>query len=235
MRLLCRGLLVALISCGMLGLQLQTPVQAAPPGPASKAAARFPLPVIIVAEHAHVRGVTASNGTTVFPGDALDTEPGGELRFAVGPGQAYLLSDSEANIKQAGGTLEASLVRGTVGFSGLTAAQFEIDTPEGVVHAANATAAYGQVTFAGPKDIVISVYTGTLELERGDQKLFVNAGQSYYVSLVPDAGPEPPQNGAGVTPAVNEHLVWRIIVITAAGLTGYFLWRGFSVSPVDPK
>jgi hypothetical protein len=217
----------------MLSLQMQPPVYAgSSPDPASKAAPA-PLPVIIVAERAHVGGAAASSGTTVYPGDVLDTEPGGELRFAVGPGQAYLLSDSAANVRRAGAGLRASIHRGTVGFSGLNADQFQIETPEGLVHAANGLPAYGQVTITGPKDIVISAYTGALALERGNQRLVVNAGQSYYVSLVPDAEP-PPQRRAGVTPALNEHLVWRLIVIGGAALAGYFLWRHFSMSPVDP-
>ena len=232
MRFCCRGLLIALISCGMLGLQLQSPAWAAPVTPASKAAPS-PLPVIISAQGAHIGNITASSGTTVYPGDALDTEPGGELRFAVGPGQVYLLSDSAANIKQLAGAIRASLQRGTVGFSGLTAQQFDIEAPEGVVHAANGGTAYGQVTITGPQDIVISAYSGAIALDRGSQHLVVNAGQSYFVSLVPDAD-QPPQRDAGVTPALNEHLVWRIVIITAAGLTGYFLWRHFSASPVTP-
>jgi len=216
----------------MLGLQLQTTASAAPVTPASKPAPA-PLPVVILAESAHIGNIKASSGTTVYPGDALDTAPGGELRFAVGPGQVYLLSDSAATVKQLAGAIRASIQRGTVGFSGLTAQQFEIDAPEGVVHAANGGTAYGQVTITGPKDIVISAYSGAIALDRGSQHLVVNAGQSYYVSLVPDAD-QPPQGDAGVTPALNEHLVWRIIIITAAGLTGYFLWRHYSMSPVDP-
>jgi hypothetical protein len=235
LRFYARCVLIALISSGMLVLQTQWSVQAAPVALASgKAAAEPPLAVIALADRAHVGSANASNGTTVYPGDSLDTAPGGELRLTVGAGQVYLLSDSAANITRNGGILRASIRRGTVGFSSLAAQQFEIDTPEGLLHAANGLPAYGQVTISGPKDIVVSAYTGTLALERGDQKLLINAGQSYYVSLVPD--PESVgQRKAGVVPALNEHLVWRLIIIGGAALVGYFLWRHFSESPTDPK
>jgi hypothetical protein len=232
LRFYARCVLIALISCGMLGLQVPT-VQAGSTDTASRPNPLPPLAIIALAEHAHVAHVNASSGTTVYPGDSLDTEAGGELRLAVGTGQIYLLSDSAANLDRKGAVLEASIERGTVGFSSLPAERFVIQTPEGVLHAANGAPAYGQVTITGPKDIVVSAYTGALVLERGDQRLVVNAGQSYYVSLVPD--PEPPQRRVGVVPALNEHLVWRLVVIGGAALAGYFLWRHFSESPVDPK
>jgi hypothetical protein len=233
LRFYARCTLIAVICCGMLSLQMPAPVRAASTDTARKAEALPPLAIIALADHAHVGHVNASSGTTVYPGDSLDTEPGGELRLVVGTGQVYLLSDSAANLHRQSAVLRASILRGTVGFSGLPSQQFVIDTPEGAVHAANGLPAYGQVTITGPKDIVVSAYTGALVVERGDQRLVVNAGQAYYVSLVPD--PEPPQKKAGVVPALNEHLVWRIVIIGAAAGIGYWLWQHNSESPADPK
>jgi hypothetical protein len=227
-----RCVLIVLISWGMLGLQVPS-VQAGATEAASRPSPLAPLAIIALADHAHVGHVNASNGTTVYPGDSLDTEAGGELRLAVGRGQVYLLSETAARLDLKGGVLEASIQRGTVGFSALRADKFVIQTPEGVVHAANGGPAYGQVTLTGPKDIVVSAYSGALVVERGDQRLVVNAGQSYYVSLVGD--PEPPQTRAGVVPALSQHLVWRLVIIGGAALTGYFLWRQVSESPADPQ
>jgi hypothetical protein len=230
LRLYARCLLIAVICCGM---QVPVPVWAASPDTASRADTLPPLAIIALAEHAHIGQLNASNGTTVYPGDSLDTEPGGELRLAVGAGQVYLLSDSAANLNRKGTVLRASIVRGTVGFSSLRGQQFVIDTREGVVHAANGVPAYGQVTITGAKDFVVSAYTGSLVVERGDQRLLVNAGQSYYVSLV--SGADPPDGQGGVVPALNEHLVWRIVIIGAAAGIGYWLWQHYSESPADPK
>jgi hypothetical protein len=225
-----RSLLVAIICGGMLTLQLQPSLQAAPTSTDSQRTGA-PFAVVILATSARVGTANASGGTTVSSGDTLDTDPGGELRLAVAGGQVYLLSDTAANLLHSGSVLQAALVRGTIGFSGLTDQQFQIVTPEGIVEAANGQRAYGQVTTTGVNDIVISAYTGALVLHRGAQTLVVNAGQSYYVSLVPD----PPQQKAGVGGAYSSHLVWRIIIIgTAAGI-GYWLWHWKSETPVDPK
>lgn len=215
-----RCVLITLISSGMLSLPIQ-------------AAEEQPFGVVALADQAHVGTAYASAGANVYPGDTLDTLARGSLRLRVATGQFYLLSASAANLGQEGSVLRATAVRGTVGFSSLTAKEFELETPEGMIRAANDLPAYGQITIAGPREAVVSCYRGTLSLERNGQQLLVDAGKSYDVSLVSD--PEPPQGKAGVTPAYADHLVWKLIVIGGAAVAGYFLWRHFTESPVDPR
>ena len=231
MRFCSRSLLIVLICSGMLILQVQPSLQAAPASTDSQTGPA-PFAVVVLADLAHIGSANAAGGTTVYPGDTLDTAPGGNLRLTVANGQVYLLSNTAANILRSGTVLQAAIARGTVGFSSLTDRQFQIVTPEGLVGAAGGLPAYGQVTITGPNDIVISAFTGALILRRGSQTLIVKAGQSYYVSLVPD--PQPPQRKAGVVPGYNEHLVWRIILISGMALTGYLLWRKYCESPIDP-
>lgn len=216
----------------MLLLQVQPSLQAAPTRAGAQTNAA-PFAVIVLAESAHVGVANATRGTTIYPGDTLNTEPGGELRLTVAGGQVYLLSDTAANILRSGSVLQAALVRGTIGFSSLTDQQFQIITPEGIVEAADGLPAYGQVTSTAQNDIVISAYSGSLVLHRGAQTLIVQPGQSYYVSLVP--APEPPEGKTHTGHRPETQLVWRMILITSAGLGGYFLWREHSESPVDPE
>ena len=218
-----RCLLIALICCGLLDLQMLPPL---------RAAGVKPFGVVALADRAHVSDAAAANGATVYPGDALYTEGGGTLRLTIGKGQVYLLSSSSANLGQRAEVFTASVLRGTVGFSSLTAQQFELDTPEGIIHAANGLPAFGQVTLTGPKELTVTALKGSLLLERNDQKLTVLEGQSYDVALVPN---DPSQGSAGVKSAYNEHLVWRLIVVGVAAGVGYWLWRHFSESPFDPK
>ena len=220
-----RYLLIALISCGLLSLETQPPLGAAETSH---------FAIVALGDHAHISGAAASNGTTVYAGDSLDTEAGGALRLTIGAGQVYLLSSSAANLSQIANTLTASVLRGTVGFSALTAQQFQLDTPEGVIHAAHGFPAYAQVTIIGPKELTVTAFKGTLLLERNDQKLTIEAGQTYDVTLVPNE-PGTGQGRAGVTSAYTDHCIWRLIIIGAAAEAGYWLWRHFSESPVDPK
>jgi hypothetical protein len=231
-----RCLLIAFISCGMLNLQIQPPLQArvsgsVPRNPESNTPAK-PFGIVVRADHARVSEADASNGATVYPGDSVDTSSGGELRVTIGKGQVYLLSSSAANLGQEGDVLRASVLHGTVGFSSLTAQQFELETPEGVIHAAKGLPAFGQVTLTGPKELTVSSYSGTLLLERNDQKLEIEAGQSYDVALVPDPAAQEP---VGVKSSYDDKLIWKLIAIGGAALVGYFLWRHFCESPSDPK
>jgi hypothetical protein len=205
-------------------------------GSASGAAEARPIAVVASADRARISAQLASTGATVFPGDSLDTDTGGELRLVIGKGQVYILSDSAVNVGQQAGVLEASVLRGTVGFSSLTSRQFQLETPEGTIRAANGLPAHGQVTITGPKELIVSAYEGKLLLERNDQKLMISAGQSYDVALVPDTTPPvPPQGKQGVQTGYTDHLVWKIVVVGTAGLVGYLLWRWISESAYDPK
>ncbi len=225
MRSWVRCFLVAFISWGMLNLQI---------GPAADAAEVGPTAVVASADRAHISALQATTGATVFPGDLLDTELGGELRLIIGRGQVYLLSATAATLGQQSGALEASVERGTIGFSALTARQFELRTPEGTIRAANGLPAHGQVTITGPRELIVSAYDGSLLLVRNDQKLMIAAGQSYDVALVADS--EPPSQGQAGYPngAKGDHLVWKIIVVAGAALAGYLLWRWKTESPIDP-
>ena len=198
-------------------------------------AADKPFGTVALADQAHVGTADAATGATVYAGDSVDTQMGGTLRLRVGTGQVYLLSSSAANLTENGDVLRAAVVRGTVGFSSLTAHELELETPEGTVRAANGLPAYGQVTIAGPKEMVVSAYHGDLLLERGGQQLLVPAGKSYDVSLVANADATPAQGQAGVTSAYNDHLVWKLIVIGTAAVAGYLLWRHFSESQTQPN
>jgi hypothetical protein len=222
-----RCFLIAFISCGMLNLQF---------GPASGAAEARPLAVVASADRAHLSAQLAETGATVFPGDSLDTDTGGELRLVIGKGQVYLLSDSAVNMSAQAGALEAAVLRGTVGFSMLTSRQFLLETAEGTIRAANGLPAHGQVTIRGPKELIVTAFEGNLLLERNDQKLMISAGQSYDVELVPNATPPVPGQGKqGVQAGYTDRLVWKIIVIGTAALVGYLLWHFYSESPIDPK
>ncbi len=223
-----RSLLIALISSGMLLLPSQPSAAAAPTD--SRTNPATPFAIVVLADSAHIGKANAAAGTSVYPGDSLDTAPGGELRLTAAGGQVYLLSDTQVKMDHSGPVLQATLVRGTVGFASLTEHQFEIHAPEGVIEAANGLPAYGQVTMTAHSDIVISAYSGALVLHHGSQMLVVKAGQSYYVALVPD-DPLPHRTDK----PYNYHLVWRIVVVGGAAGLGYYLWQKYSESPVDPK
>jgi hypothetical protein len=119
------------------------------------AATAKPLGLVIQAREALLDNSSLSVGTTVYPGDTVQTDEGGTLRLKLGTTQLYLLSSSAASFSQKGNVILATVGRGTVGFSSTESNDVELAIPQGILRAANGQAAYGQVTITGPLEVVI--------------------------------------------------------------------------------
>src|SRR6202050_1267312 len=95
-----------------------------------------PLGLVLQAESAQVSNAKVAIGTTVYPGDKLETDAGGKLRLRMGTSQLYLLASSSATLGQRTDSLFAEVSRGTVGFSSNSAGQLETSVSHGVVSCA---------------------------------------------------------------------------------------------------
>jgi hypothetical protein len=233
-RLIVRSALVACLISGLLNL---SPL----------AAAAKPLGMVVLAENAHLSGVTANVGSDVFAGDTLHTDPGGSLRLKFGSTQLYLTSDSAATLGQETNPLYIALAHGTLGFSSNAAGQFEIDTPVGAVRAADGQRAFGEVTIVGPRKILVASYHGSLVVAGSGIQRTIPEGNSYNVTFVPSSdssGANPAGSGADPAAAApagppkpaltSGSLVFDLVMIGAAGGFGYFLWHHFTESDPNP-
>jgi len=217
-----RSCLVALIVASMLSIP-------------AMAASEQPLGMVIQAKGAHLGNAEAVLGADVFSGDALDTDIGGNLRLRVGTGQLYILSSSAAALARQASMVRATITRGTIGFSSLKAGDFELETPIATLRPANGESVFGQVTIKGPEDIVVSVYRGSVIVDRNGEDRTVAAGTSYDVSLEPASETSGPPR-EGVTPGYfNRKLVYRAIVVGTVAVISYFLWREITESNTDPR
>jgi hypothetical protein len=193
-----------------------------------------PLGLIVQAESAQLEGAAAAAGATVYPGDGLSTDPGGSLRLKVGGGQIYMLSQSQLRLAEVDGAVQAAVTRGVVGFSAGAADRVELQTPEGILRAANGRPAYGQVALTSPTQMIISAYTGDLELDYNGDIHTITAGSSYSVSLEPDPAQGPSGSGT-TTSAINHHIVVKVIAAAVLGVGAYFMYRELCESPSKVK
>jgi hypothetical protein len=261
MRLIARQFVAMTLAAGMVTLPAMAGVpgagaNGAPLGngassAAAPAANERPVGMIAMATNAHLDSAEAAMGANVYGGDALETSAGGTLRVKVGVGQLYLLGDSaatmspaagdaasgSANATSAGGAaggarVRAKLTRGTIGFSAPSSDGIEIETAVGVVRAADGQPrAFGQVTARGTQSIMVTSYTGTLVVEREGEEHVIPEGKTYEVAVAqPNAEPQK----YGVTPAHNDKLVLKLIVVGTAAVAGFFLWCAESVSDYHP-
>lgn len=192
-----------------------------------------PLGMVIQAEVAHLDNARAVVGATVYPGDALLTEPGGSLRLKLGSGQLYLLGSTAATLGQKAAAVHAVVTRGTVGFSSSAMDPLELETPLGIVRASNGTG-YGQVTLTGPREMIVSAYRGDLMVDYNGELHTVPEGKSVRVEkeLDPAAQPEPaaappqqPQgSGTQTQPALNTKTVEKIAAVAVVALISWVIY-----------
>jgi len=226
-RYMVKSFLVAILSGGLLNVP-------------SFAANEKPLGLVTQAQEAHLGSANVAIGTTVYPGDTLATDEGGTVRLKVGGSQFYLLSSSVATLSENSNVVNASVARGTVGFSSNGTDQLALEIPQGIVRAANGQPGYGQVTIIGPREVVISAYRGTLVLDNDGDLHEIAAGKSYRVTLdlEPAAAPQGPAGAGGNNKVVapkRRHLLFDLIVLGAVGGASYALWYHLSESPSTPQ
>jgi hypothetical protein len=205
------------------------------------AANEKPLGMVVQAQDAQIGTAAVAIGTTVYPGDTVETQMSGTLRLKVGGSQVYLLASSAATLSQRSDMVHALVKTGTVGFSSNGTDQVGLEIPEGIVSAANGQPAYGQVTMVGPREVVISAFRGTLVLDNDGELHTIAAGKSYRVTMDLEPAAPAPQEAAGVggkdvdiVAPRHRHLVFDLIVLGVAGVGSYFIFREVSESPSRP-
>ncbi|MGH9690522.1 MAG: hypothetical protein ACRD4C_05445 [Candidatus Acidiferrales bacterium] len=201
----------------------------------SMAAGEKPLGMVVMSENAHLGDANAAMGADLYSGDSLETDPNGTLRLKVSSSQIYLASSSAATLAQQDQQLRIKLTRGTVGFSSGAGDRLEIETPVGIVRAANGQRAFGEVTLTSPQKILVAAYHGDLVVEGNGGERTVKEGEAYNVTFVPDAASASPESvPASPTPALGPgpggHLLFDAVVLAGAGGFGYLMWHVFTES-----
>jgi hypothetical protein len=227
LRSFARSCLIAFLICGLLDL----------PAFASNDKS---LGMVIESKTAGLGNAAATIGTTVYPGDSLWTDAGGTLRLKIGSAQIYLLSSSSATLGVNSSAIQATVGKGTVGFSSAASDRLELVIPEGILRAANGQPAFGQVTITGPNEVVISAYRGALVLDNDGDLHTIGAGTSFRVTMALENDAQKPE-GAETTPEVKfvppkrRHLLFALILtgVLAAGVA-YPLYLELSESPSKP-
>jgi hypothetical protein len=221
-------------------------------------AAEQPMGVVIQTQDALLSSAVARLGATVYPGDSVATEQDGTLRLRVASGQLYLAPSSSASLTQNAKVAHISVTRGTVGFVGVTAEQLELETPIGSIRPATGQSAQGQVTVTGPRQMIVSAYSGALVVERNGESRTVEAGKSYNVTFDPDAAPaaQAPagagtgqtgsgnntgggnnggNNGGGNGPSNKGQLIFDAIVLGSTAAAAAIVWHYVTESSTSPS
>jgi hypothetical protein len=208
----------------------------------SAGAAVNPMGMVVSAVNAHVAGANAAGGADVYAGDFFDTESGGSLRLKLGSTQIYLAAASGATLDEKGTTMGVKLTRGTLGFSSAAASHFQVETPVGIVRAADGQRAFGEVTILGPQKIMVAAYHGGLVVEGSGISRTIKEVDTYNITFVPasePAGADPAPAAPKPVPALQGgfagSLIFDGVVLGAAAVTGYLFWHYFTESDSTPQ
>jgi hypothetical protein len=150
------------------------------------------LGIIVVAEGASLSGGSASEGTSVYDGDRLSTEPGGALQLRSG-GITLALSGASSvivrtNASGAGKEFDAELASGTVTLSVAAEAAAEIEALGARIRPVTNGRIIVQVRIAGAKKLLVSARRGSVQVFYGEESEMILEGKSYYVLLDPEDG-----------------------------------------------
>jgi hypothetical protein len=200
-------------------------------------ARRRVLGVVSQTNLAYISNSNAVLGADIYSCEPLNTDNGGALRVRVGSSQVYLSSASASELEDDGGEIQALANSGTVGFSQTTPGELAVRTPAGVVRATGGPAA-GEITFKGPKELVITAIRSDLTLDNGGELRTIPEGKSADVTF-DDSNSQGCHDGAAVEQQqspLNRPKIGFIIVGTAAVLVpSALLWHDLAESDSKPK
>lgn len=153
------------------------------------------LGTVIAADRARVGEAKAEVGTTVYAGDSLSTALQGSVQVRAGKARLLLLSSSCAVISDTEGTPAARLLNGTATFSTGNAHAFTLFASDAAVRAQTDAPTIGQVSYLGPKELLVRATRGSLVVTVENDAQIVAEGTSYRVML--DQPEEMAQGPAG--------------------------------------
>ena len=180
-----------------------------------------PLGIVLTADHARVGGSSVDVGTTVYGGDLLSTDAGGNVQVRAGAARLLLVGSTTAVLNDSDGTHSARLIRGTAVFSTGNAHAFTLFASKAAFSAHTDAPTIGQVTYVNDKELLVLAKRGDLLVTVEGESQVIPEGTSYRVLLDPPAG-EPGQGPAGVggpTKAGRSNFLILVAIVTAVGTT----------------
>jgi len=186
------------------------------------------LGIVVQANRANLGSYSVSEGTTVYDGDRISTEPEGNLRFRGGAVMLSLEGESSAIVHSSsdGTTKEfcAELVSGSAVLSAGAGAGAEIVARSAHVRPGGNAASVIHVRVLGEKELIISARRGPVQFSYREESVTIDEGKSYWVVL------DPPQDGAAASqnekrPGGHNKTFVLIAVGAAAAVAGVVLWK----------
>jgi hypothetical protein len=186
-----------------------------------------PLGVVTQSSLGHLNNAAASVGSTIYNGDRLSTEAGGNLGVRFGSVQLVLPENSAIFVGQEGSTLTAALQQGSVAFTVESGGVLRLTAADVRVRPQSSALTVGQMTLETCA-VVVTSRVQSLEVTAGKETKIVEAGQSYRVAVNGGCGEH--RNASPIPTAQSRFL---LVPILAGGITIWGIHKVFE-SPDRP-
>ncbi len=196
-----------------------------------------PLATVTQASAALLDHAAAAVGTTVYPGDIMETDPTGSLRLRLREAQLYMLTDSTTSLeKSETGLLRARLTRGTAGFSSGINNVVEIDASEIAIRSRVGVPAHGRVTWVAPNELRVESIHGDFDITFEGVTQTIADGKSYRALITQDSAKlEPGEAEAERSPRKTLKLILIIGGVVGGTVGGLYINHVLTESPSDPS
>lgn len=218
MRICCRAVLVAILVVSLADI------------PAAGAADRA-LGFVLQTESSRIDGIAATNGSNVFAGDALSTNPDGRIHLQFGADQIYIPASTQVKLASGNEGVTAVLSAGTLEFAAPQGAGFAVSADDVVVKPKTPQLTHAQVTVLSKDELRIATVAGPLDLEMDGESYTLAPGRTYGVRIVNsgDNGQYQPQ------PTISRRkLIIFLFGVTAAVATVIYMIQEMQESPYFP-
>lgn len=193
-----------------------------------------PMGIVTSAQRAVVGHVNAVDGTSVYDGDILRTDPAGAMRLQFGGSQMVMTGGTVLSLNKTDAGVTATLVSGSVRFASVPGSLLEVRVLKSVViHSKDDQPAVGELSVTGPASFQIGSTKGALDVAVNGVEHTVEASTAYNVSLDGDnGGAQNDRRRGGPAAAGTSGGIWIAVAAIAAG-TAVAIWLAFR-SPSKP-
>lgn len=218
MRTFCRTALIAILVVLLAEL------------PAASAADRA-LGFVLQTESSRIDGIAATNGSNVFAGDALSTNPDGRIHLQFGADQIYIPASTQVKLASGKEGVTAVLSAGTLEFASPQGAGFAVSANDVLVKPKTPQVTHAQVTVLSKNELRIATVAGPLDLELDGASYTLAPGHTYGVRIANsgDNGQYQPQSARK-----RRNLIIFLFAATAAVATVIYMIQEMQESPYFP-
>ncbi len=174
MRIFCRTVLIAILVASLADL------------PTANAADRV-LGFVLQTESSQIDGIAATNGSNVFAGDALSTNPDGRIHLQFGADQIYIPASTRVTLANGKEGVTAVLSAGTLEFAAPQGTGFAVSADDVLVKPKTPQLTHAQVTLMSKDELKIATVAGPLDLELDGESYTLAPGRTYGVRIVNDS------------------------------------------------